>query len=129
MSARTYLRLGLLGLLVLAVISVVPVFAAGIPVPGTNASQTNQGITANTLKPAACAGITLTTVVNGVTGGGGNDLVTGTAAGETVRGNAGDDCVLGGGGNDFLRGDAGVDVCIGGPGTDTFNGSCETQIQ
>jgi Ca2+-binding RTX toxin-like protein len=104
-------------------------FAAANTVPATNLGRIQLPIGANDLKPAACAGITLTTVVAGTTGGAANELILGTAAGESLKGNGGDDCILGGGGNDSFNGGAGTDVCIGGPGTDTFNGTCETQVQ
>lgn len=106
--------------------------AATNAVPASNAEQDVSAITVDQKKPKpACNGITVTNLVTGgVNGGGGNDLVLGTAAANSpLRGNGGNDCIHGGGGNDFLRGDAGTDVCIGGPGTDTFQASCETQIQ
>ena len=104
-------------------------FAAANSVPATTVGQIQVPIGANDLKPPECAGINLTTIVVGVTGTNGSDLVLGTAAGETVKGNGGDDCLVAGGGNDALNGGAGTDVCVGGPGTDSFNGTCETQIQ
>ena len=114
----------LAGLAILAV-----AFAAANSVPATTVGQIQVPIGANDLKPPECAGINLTTIVVGVTGTNGSDLVLGTAAGETVKGNGGDDCLVAGGGNDALNGGAGTDVCVGGPGTDSFNGTCETQIQ
>jgi Ca2+-binding RTX toxin-like protein len=104
------------------------VLAAGNTVPVSKASKYSVAITADTLKPASCAGITLTTLVIGVTGTSGNDLLLGTANPDTMNGAAGNDCILGGGGNDTITGGNGTDVCIGGPGTDTFS-TCETQIQ
>ena len=77
-------------------------FAAANSVPATTVGQIQVPIGANDLKPPECAGITLTTVVAGVNGTNGNDLVLGTAAGETVKGNGGDDCLVAGGGNDAL---------------------------
>ena len=97
-------------------------------VPGTKASSYVTSITADKLKPSSCSGITLTTLVSGVTGTAGNDLLLGTAAANTMSANGGNDCALGGGGNDAINGGTGTDVCIGGPGTDTFS-NCETQIQ
>jgi Ca2+-binding RTX toxin-like protein len=125
---RLWLRvLAVLGAALAFVLAVA--FAAANTVPATNLGRIQQPIGANDLKPAACAGITLDTVVAGTTGGSGNDLVLGTAAAETLKGNGGDDCIVGGGGNDSLNGSAGTDVCIGGPGTDSFNPACETQVQ
>jgi Ca2+-binding RTX toxin-like protein len=127
--SRLSLRV-LAALVAVAALGVLAVtFAAANTVPATNVGQIQLPIGANDLKPAACAGITLNTVVAGTTGGAGNDLVLGTAAADTLKGNGGNDCILGGGGNDSLNGGAGTDVCIGGPGTDSFNGTCETQVQ
>ena len=103
--------------------------SASNTVPGSNVTRYVTPITANTLKPAACAGITLTTLVIGVTGTSGADLLLGTSGPDTMSALGGNDCVLGGGGNDSINCGAGTDVAIGGPGTDTFNANCETQIQ
>lgn len=113
---------------ILALVGSGSVLAGGNAVPATKATKYSVAITANTLKPASCAAITLTTLVIGVTGTAGNDLLLGTANADTMNGAAGNDCILGGGGNDTINGGAGTDVCIGGPGTDTFS-NCETQIQ
>ena len=116
------------------------VLAAGVghtatsTIPTTKASDTTRAITANTLKPAACAALALTNLITGngnidpglanVT----NDLILGGPAAQTIRGRGGDDCILAGGGGDTLIGNGGTDVCIGGPGADSFNANCETQI-
>lgn len=94
----------------------------------SNATIYTAPITANTLKPAACAALTLTKIVRGVTGTTANDLVLATANADTISAGGGNDCVLGGGGDDTIDGGTGTDVCIGGPGTDTFV-NCETAIQ
>ena len=110
----------------------VSALAATNAVPASNAEQDISAITVDEKKPKPdCNGITVTVIVTGgANGGGGNDLVLGTAAAQSnLRGMNGDDCIHGGGGNDTLRGDGGTDVCIGGPGTDSFHASCETQIQ
>lgn len=104
--------------------------AASTVVPASRAGASAQPITANALKPTACAAISLTGLVTG--SGAFSDtnasrLVLGSAAADSIRGR--NDCILGGGGDDFLRGDGGIDVCIGGPGLDTFDPSCETQLQ
>lgn len=98
-------------------------------VPGSNVTRYQEAITANTLKPSACAGITLTTVVAGNSGTAGADLLLGSAAANTMSAGGGNDCVLGGGGNDTIACGTGTDVAIGGPGTDSFNANCETRIQ
>jgi Ca2+-binding RTX toxin-like protein len=105
-----------------------PASTAANAVPSSRADASTQSITANTLKPSACAALALTAVVS-VNGANPAELVLGTGVADTMRGNQNDDCMVGGGGNDNLRGDNGTDVCIGGPGTDTFHATCETQIQ
>jgi Ca2+-binding RTX toxin-like protein len=117
--------IGVAGLLL---ICIAVVATAANTVPASNLGSSSQAITANTLKPAACNGITLTSVVIGNNGTAGADLLLGSAGVDNMDGNGGDDCILGGGGNDNLRGSGGNDVCIGGPGTDTFHPSCEGQI-
>ena len=118
--------IGVLGLLL---ICVAVVATAANTVPASNLGSSSTAITADTLKPAACNGITLTNLVIGNTGTAGADLLLGSAGVDNMDGLAGDDCILGGGGNDNLRGSQGTDVCIGGPGVDTFHPTCETQIQ
>lgn len=61
--------------------------------------------------------------------GSGNDIVTGTNAGESVDGGAGDDWMDLGGGNDTLNGGfSGNDVLIGGSGNDSMTGSAGDQF-
>jgi Ca2+-binding RTX toxin-like protein len=117
---------GVVGLLL---ICVAVVATAANTVPASNIGSSSTPITANTLKPAACNGITLTNLVIGNNGTAAADLVLGSAGADTMNGGNGDDCILGGGGNDSIAGGGGTDVCIGGPGVDTFGGNCETQIQ
>jgi Ca2+-binding RTX toxin-like protein len=102
--------------------------SAGSTVPGTNASRTVRSITADSLKPPACSGISVYNRISGTTGTSGNDLLLGTSGNDVMSAAGGTDCVLGGGGTDAISGGTGTDVCIGGPGTDTFS-SCETAIQ
>jgi Ca2+-binding RTX toxin-like protein len=118
----------LLGWLLTAAFTSSDVGASGNAVPASKVTRVVLAITANTLKPSTCSAITLTTVVSGIAGTTGNDLLLGTAGAETMTAVAGSDCVLGGGGNDVIDGGPGTDVCIGGPGTDTFT-NCETQVQ
>lgn len=107
-------------------------YAASSAVPTSNAGRRVQAITVNSVKPAACSGITLVGIRTGsgtFSDTAASDLVLGSSGVDTIRGLGGSDCIVGGGANDSLRGDGGTDVCIGGPGTDTFHSSCETQIQ
>jgi streptogramin lyase len=53
---------------------------------------------------------------------GGNDVVLGTSAAETIDGKGGSDTVCGGGGQDTLRGAVGNDRLLGGPGNDDLSG-------
>jgi len=85
------------------------------------------------LKPAECAGLSLSVLVIGSGSFGSasataNELLIGSAGTDRIQGGHGDDCLVGGAGNDTLRGGTGTDVCIGGGGTDTFSG-CETIYQ
>jgi Ca2+-binding RTX toxin-like protein len=108
------------------------VLTASTVVPASKAGRDTDSVTANVLKPSACAALTLAEVTTGsgaFSDSGYSDLVLGSAVVDTIRGQGGSDCILGGGGNDSLRGDGGTDVCIGGAGTDTFHSSCETRIQ
>ena len=126
--ARCLLRLVLvIGVLALGLTNTA--LSASNTVPGTTVTSFVTTITADKLKPSSCSGITLTTVVAGVTGTSGADLLLGSAAANVMSGGGGNDCILGGGGNDTISCGTGTDVAIGGPGTDTFNVDCETQIQ
>ena len=129
MTLRRSVRPAVLVLLALGAQPATNGLAAGNTVPGSLVTHYQVAITADTLKPAACAGITLTTVVAGITGTAGADLLLGSAAANSMSASGGNDCVLGGGGNDAINCGSGTDVGIGGPGTDTFNANCETQIQ
>jgi Ca2+-binding RTX toxin-like protein len=118
-------------LAVAATVVGVVTFAAANAVPATNADRVQSAVAANDLKPAACAGITVTTlrVVSGVfVGTNANELILASAGIDDLDGRAGADCIVGGAGADLIRGGGGGDVCIGGPGIDVF-ASCETQIQ
>ena len=121
--------LRVVGVLGLLLICVAVVATAANTVPGSNIGSSSAAITANTLKPAACNGVTLTSIVIGNSGTNAAELILGSAGADTMNGGNGDDCILGGGGIDAIAGGGGTDVCIGGPGVDTFNGNCETQIQ
>lgn len=100
--------------------------------PTTNADDSTTPVTAESLKPSDCNGITLTAIVTGagnVDGSDASELILGSGGVDDIDGKKGDDCILGGGGDDSLKGSQGTDVCIGGPGNDSFHNSCETQIQ
>jgi Ca2+-binding RTX toxin-like protein len=101
-------------------------FSASNTVPVSHAGQSVRSIGAQDIAPPECAGMGLTTVITNGAGSAGNDLVLGTAAGETLNGNNGNDCLVGGGGDDFLKGGSGTDVCIGGGGANEKFNQCET---
>jgi Ca2+-binding RTX toxin-like protein len=123
-------QLSFFGLVVLILISIGSAVAATNTVPSSRLTDQRRAITANDLKPAACAGLNLTTVITGsglIQGTNGNDLLLGSAGDDKLQGKAGDDCIIGGGGMDDFNGTNGTDVCIGLGGDDTFL-QCETVI-
>ncbi|TVV69760.1 calcium-binding protein [Sphingomonas solaris] len=58
-----------------------------------------------------------------LSGGDGNDRLYGNAGNDLLQGDGGSDTLFGGTGNDVLRGGAGMDVLEGGFGNDVFAGS------
>jgi Ca2+-binding RTX toxin-like protein len=92
------------------------VTTAGNVVPASHAGRITDTITPDKLKPAACAGLTLTSISIG--------------AGK-IPGTAGNDLILGSAGNDTLGSNApnqGTDCCVGGGGADTFLKSCAVSV-
>lgn len=125
------LKIFALGSLALITVSIISAFAAGISIPASNIEKQTIAVTAEDIKPAACAGLSLTNIISGsgtLTGTPANDLIIGSALADTIDGGGGNDCILGGGGDDTLIGNEGTDVCLGGPGTDSFI-TCETEVQ
>ena len=133
MIRRNLQRFILLSLGTLIVLSVVSAYAANIAVPPTYLTDQSSAVTANSLKPAACSGITVTTIVYCPATGGNCDgtnaseLIIGSPAIDNITGRGGSDCILGGGGADDITGSQSRDICIGGPGNDIFK-KCETSI-
>lgn len=75
------------------------------------------------------------TGANTLTGGAGDDVLTGLAGADTLNGGANNDLLVGDDddastpdGADILNGDAGVDILIGGGGGDTLNGGTENDL-
>jgi len=118
-------------------------------VSGSRASDTQDPITPNDVKPPECAGLNLTAKIVGsgtltgttaaelivggpgadtISGGGRGDCIVGGGGADNINGNAGNDVILGGAGNDTINGALGSDVCYGEAGTDTFS-NCEAQLQ
>jgi len=106
-------RLGLLAAGALLTASVVTALTNANNVPASSLSvPASVPITANTLKPAACASLTLNGVVAGAT----------SNAGSTIPGSSSNDLLLGGPGSDTLglaNNGNGTDCCLGGDGTNT----------
>lgn len=134
MIHKNMLRLALAALIVLVIISISSAYAANIVVPTIRLTDQSSATTANTLKPIACAGITLTTILYCPAGGGlcngtiANELIIGSPSIDNIDGKGGSDCIIGGGGDDDITGSQAKDICIGGPGTDVFK-KCETSMQ
>lgn len=119
-------RAAVAAIVLLAVVSTNTALTAANTVGSSRAADLRQGITANDLKPAACAALDLATVTG--TGTDQADLLLGTTGADSLDGGLGDDCIVGGAGDDGLVGGLGNDVCLGGPGTDTF-ATCERVAQ
>ena len=66
--------------------------------------------------------------IENLTGGSGNDTLTGNAVINIIDGGAGNDTLNGGDGNDTLTGNDGDDTLIGGAGNDTLNGGAGSDI-
>src|SRR5687768_4990805 len=116
-------RIGVLALVGVLSASLITALTATNSVPATRADHNLQSIGATDLKPAACSGITVTTLLTGsgtFSGTEASELVLGGSGADTITAGGGNDCILGGGGNDSIRGESGTDdVCIGGPGDDS----------
>jgi Ca2+-binding RTX toxin-like protein len=61
-------------------------------------------------------------------GGGGNDVIVGTAKPEVLNGGGGNDSIRGLAGSDSLIGAAGKDELFGGPGNDTLEGGANDDV-
>lgn len=84
-------------------------------------SASTSAITANLLLGSATgAGTDTLTGIEALSGGSGNDILTGNALANLLIGNAGNDTLSGGDGADRLRGGLGNDILTGGAGSDTF---------
>jgi Ca2+-binding RTX toxin-like protein len=123
-------RIALLVLFGLVVASVASAFTAANTIAPSNIGIQSVSVSANDLKPDACAGLNLTNVIHGsgtITGTSGNDLIFGNSGDDVIDGQGGDDCIVGGGGTDIIDGNDGTDVCIGSGGNVTFL-NCETTL-
>ncbi|MBL8049981.1 MAG: hypothetical protein JNM46_02055 [Anaerolineales bacterium] len=118
-------------LLVLVIITTLTAIAATNTVPATRIGSEAIAFQINHLRPSACAGLSLTTLITAsgtITGTAGNDLILASSGADTIDGLGGNDCIVGGGGDDNINGGDGSDVCIGGSGNDIFT-TCEGEVQ
>jgi len=122
MFNRRIYRVVVVTMFVLIIIEILPVYTAANTINPSYADVQSFVIGPNDVKPPECAGITLVSFTTSA----GNDLILGTAAGETLTGLGGDDCIVGGGGDDTLKGGQGNDVLLGGAGVDAFDGGQDT---
>ena len=120
MKISTLFRLATYGLCTFILIGAMTAVAAANTVPSTRMTSQGRSIHINDFRPAACAAISLTSLVTGsgvITGTAGNDLILASSGADVIDGLDGEDCIVGGGD---------TDVCTGGLGTDVFI-SCEVQ--
>lgn len=121
------LRFLIFGLAALVTITSMTAVAATNTIPSTRIGASGISFNFNHLKPSACAGMSLTSLITGsgtLTGTAGNDLILGGPGADIIDGLGGNDCILGGSGDDIITGNEGTDICLGGPGNDTFT-DCE----
>ena len=125
------MRLCVAAFAALVLVSAVSAYAAANTVPRSKLVDYRTAITANTLKPAECAGISLSTVVTGrgdINGTSGNDLILASELEDVVDARGGNDCILGGAGEDVLNGEGGNDVLLGGADSDQLDGGAGTDL-
>lgn len=118
-------------LIALILITTLTAVAATNTIPPTRADTEMISFQINHLRPSACAGLSLTTLITGsgtLTGTAGNDLILASSGIDTIDGLGGDDCIVGGGGDDNITGGEGSDICVGGAGNDIFT-TCEGEVQ
>jgi Ca2+-binding RTX toxin-like protein len=87
----------------------------------TLAYTSTSAVTVN-LAAGAASGFSAISNIENVTGGTGNDTITGNASANELSGGTGADTIFGAGGNDNLDGNDGNDFIDGGEGADDLNG-------
>lgn len=125
MNAPAWIRLAGLGGICILLAGTMAAYAASNTVPSTRMDQENVVITANALKPSACASLNLVSIVSGsgtISGTNQNDLVLASAGIDNLDGRGGADCLMAGSGGDTLTAGNGTDILLGGDGDDTLNG-------
>jgi hypothetical protein len=98
MNTRLISRLAVFILVMLVVVSIITASAAANTVPTSHLTDQTTAITADTLKPAQCNGLTLTggiyiCIKNNCTASGPNMLVLGTSQANKIDGVSGSCCV------------------------------------
>jgi Ca2+-binding RTX toxin-like protein len=126
-----WIRLPALVFLAILLAGTMAAYAATNTVPSTRLDLDTQAITANALKPSACAALNLANIVTGsgtINGTIANDLILASAGNDTLNGGGGADCLVAGSGADTLSGGAGTDILLGGDGNDNLlgNGGADT---
>lgn len=128
---RAVVRVFLFSLALVTFVTAMTAVAAMNTVPPTRLDSHVITFQINHLRPAACAGLSLSNLVTGsatLTGTEGNDLILASNEADTIDGLGGSDCIVGGGGDDVINGGTDADLCIGGAGSDTFI-DCEGENQ
>lgn len=125
-------------LMVFVLLGAVSAVAGANVVPVTRLGMITRVNTPNDFRPPACTA-SVASIISGsgtLNGTGANDLILGSAVGDTLYGGPGNDCLMGGSGfdwlfgedgNDYLNGGPGFDLCFGGIGVNTYDASCEVQ--
>ena len=118
-----------LALLAAATFVLVTGVAASNIVPPSHAGTVSVVASANSLRPAACAGLNLADVVNGPgdSGASANQLLLAGPADSDVVGGSGDDCIVATPWVSTIDGGTGTNICFGGIATVFTN--CQTQIK
>ena len=115
-------RLSVPALLILILASAAFALTATNTVAPSSAGTSIHTITANTIKPAECASLDLSSIILDGGGTNGNDLILGTDASDFIHGGNRDDCIVAGDGDDLVFGGGGDDIILGGPGGDIIFG-------
>jgi Ca2+-binding RTX toxin-like protein len=126
MKAPAWIRLAAVGAFSILLAGTMAAYAASNTVPSTRMDHESYAITANGLKPSACASLNLTSIISGsgtLNGNSGANLILASAGTDTLNGAGGADCLVAGAGNDTLNGGAAADILLGGDGNDNLAGN------
>jgi len=109
MNMRLLSRIFVFALLILVLISIISAAAATNTIPPTRLSDQTRPITANDLKPVACAALNLTSI-----------LICGSSSSVCNGKNSGE-LILGSPITTKINGHTGTNCCLGAPGTTFTN--------